>query len=526
MKKIFTLLASALFAASMSATDYTGPLSVSLNGETTPSGETVVSMTEGSDGTCNLSLKNFSFAGMPIGTINLTNVEMDKSALVTVFGDNKQLTIDKGDDPNVQMWFGPSMGPMSVFVKGSVQNGKLNAVILIDMTASDFGIIKVLFGKHAEEVGQIANSGFERFHAEKIGSKSGQEPYGWHSFLSCDGTLATMAGGSHTEPSNDVRPGNSSSNKQSLKVFSSAINIGLIKKSANGTVTTGRIAANSATESDPSNHSYLDMTNTATDGAGDPFYTALVGMPDSISVWVKYVPAKEGITATMSAAITDGTYYQDPEDKKYSNVCAKASNSAIAANDGKWQYITVPFDYSAMAANDMLKARGILVTMSTCSVPGGGSTDTKKADELYIDDMRLVYNCAPLAITYNGEVLPGFRADKFEYDIKGTEPFDVSKLDSDDSGVDNEVSVSVVEGENGSAKAYYTVISGDYQQTLTYTINYTVGDPSAISSAKTGTANGNAGIYDLSGRRVKASTKQGVFIVRTADGKTFKMMNK
>ena len=156
MKKIFTLLVSALFAVTVSATDYKGPLSVSLNGSTTPSGETTVSYTEGTDGTCDLSLKNFSFADMPIGTINLKGVAMDKKPLTSVFGDKKTIVIDKGDDTTVKTWFGPEMGPMQIFVKGIVQNGKLNAVILIDMTASKLGIIKVLFGKHADEVGQIA----------------------------------------------------------------------------------------------------------------------------------------------------------------------------------------------------------------------------------------------------------------------------------------------------------------------------------------------------------------------------------
>ena len=141
MKKIFTLLVSALFAVTVSATDYKGPLSVSLNGSTTPSGETTVSYTEGTDGTCDLSLKNFSFADMPIGTTNLKGVAMDKKPLTSVFGDKKTIVIDKGDDTTVKTWFGPEMGPMQIFVKGIVQNGKLNAVILIDMTADRKSVV-------------------------------------------------------------------------------------------------------------------------------------------------------------------------------------------------------------------------------------------------------------------------------------------------------------------------------------------------------------------------------------------------
>lgn len=104
----------------------------------------------------------------------------------------------------------------------------------------------------------------------------------------------------------------------------------------------------------------------------------------------------------MSAVITDGTFYQDPEEdpkKKYNNVCSKASNMAIATNGGEWQKITLPFDYANMDANADLKARAILLTMSTCSVAGCGSKDKKKPDCLYIDDVELVYNYLPTSIS-------------------------------------------------------------------------------------------------------------------------------
>lgn len=520
MKKIFTLLTSALFAATVGATDYNGPLSVTLNGSTMPSGETTVSYTEGADGTCDLSLKNFTFAGMPIGTINLKGVAMDKKPLTSVFGDKKTLVIDKGDDASVKEWFGPDMGPMQVFVKGSVQNGKLNAVILIDMTASNFGIIKVHFGDRADEVGQIANSGFERFRAEKIGFAKGYEPDGWHSFLSCDGSLATLAGGSHTEESNDVRPGTTST--KSVKVFSTTV----VGKSANGTISTGRISAGSATEADPSNHSYIDMSKTDKDSAGDPFYTALVARPDAVSAWVKYVPGKAGITATMSAVITDGSYYQDPEDPTvtYKNVCSKASNTAIGTNNGEWQQITLPFDYAKMDDDATLKARAILLTMSTCSVPGGGSTDKKNPDCLYIDDVELVYNYLPTSISYAGKDLQAFDASNNEYAISGTGDFDASKLASVVNAKDYVTSVSMGEEENGVLPVYYSFISGDYQNTMTYTLNYTKqGEPSAISGVNANAKKSVAGIFDLSGRRVKLGSQHGVYIIRTAEGKTAKI---
>lgn len=91
---------------------------------------------------------------------------------------------------------------------------------------------------------------------------------------------------------------------------------------ANGTITTGRINTGSMTAADPSNHSWLDLSRTDVDANGDPFHAILNGQPDSIAAWVKFKqnkPVADFPYATISAVITDGTYYQDPED----NTCRK-----------------------------------------------------------------------------------------------------------------------------------------------------------------------------------------------------------
>lgn len=523
---------SALFAATAGATDYTGPLSVSLGGQTMPSGETTVSMTENEDGTCNLVLKNFSFMGMPVGNIKLESAKENKYSLVSTFQASQEITIEDGDDAS-QTWMGKDLGTLPVYAKGTVQNGKMNAVILIDMSNSDFGVIKVLFGDDAENLGQIANSGMENFHQEKYLTNKGQEPNAWHSFLCCDGLLSPFAATAHTEESTDVRPG--SAGTKSVKIFSKSV----FGKSANGTITTGRIAAGSSDPASTDNHASADMTNTSKDANGDPFYAALIGMPDSIGVWVKYLPKDENTTASLSAVVTDGTYYQDPEDKEYTNVVAKASNAAIAKNGGEWQLVKLPFDTSYGEKNfgsqtegeakaDM-PAKNILVTMSTCSVPGGGSTDDKNPDVLYVDDVRLTYGCTPSAITYKGETLEGFNPETTEYAIGGkgsASEISLSDFDDETDALDYEVSITKnVSDDEKSMTVYYTLISGDYQNTKTYVITYTQeeDEPSGIDNAKAANMGSANAIYDLSGRRVKFNGQHGVYIVRTAEGKTVKM---
>lgn len=536
MKKISTLLVTALFAATVGATDYTGPLSVSLGGQTMPSGETTVSMTENEDGSCNLVLKNFSFMGMPVGNIKLESAKENKYSLVSTFQASQEITIEDGDDAS-QQWMGKSLGKLPVFAKGMIKDGKMNAVILIDMSNSDFGVIKVLFGDDAANLGQIANSGMENFHQEEYGiikKNKGMEPNAWHSFLCCDGLASALAATAHTEEATDVRPG--STGTKSVKIFSKTV----FGKSANGTITTGRITAGSADPANTGNHASADMTNTSKDANGDPFYAALVGMPDSIEVWMKYLPKDESTQASLSAVVTDGTYYQDPEDKEYTNVVAKASNTAIAKNGGEWQLVKVPFDTSYAQKNftgqtesegynedSQMPAKNILVTISTCAVPAGGSTDDKNPDVLYVDDVRLTYGCTPTAITYKGETLTGFDPEMTEYAITGEESvteFNAKDIDDKSNIHDYEVSVTkTVNEEAKSMTVYYTLISGDYQNTKTYAITYTQKETTGIDNAKAANASKANAIYDLSGRRVKLNGQHGVYIVRTAEGKTVKM---
>ncbi len=521
---------SALFAATVGATDYTGPLSVSLGGVATPSGDTTVSLTENEDGTCDLLLKNFSFSGLPVGNINMKNVAENKYSLVTTFKAAQDITIEAGDDAS-QTWFGPELGTLKVFAKGEVKNGKMNAVILIDMSNAEFGVIKVLFGDDAENLGQLPNSGMEGFHEEKYLTNKGMEPNAWHSFLCCDGQLKAFAATAHTEQASEARPG--STGTSSVKIFSKSV----IGQSANGTITTGRITAGAGTAADAANHASADVTNSDKDSNGDPFYATLIGMPDSIEVWMKYQPKDEATTASISAVVTDGTYYQDPEDKTYTNVVAKAGSTAIAKNGGEWQLVKLPFDITSWTKNfpETGKpgddAKSILVTISTCGVPGGGSTDSKTPDVLYVDDVRLVYGCSATNIIYNDKQLDGFSADKTEYAISGKESLDDFVKNSQNNimvvsesyGTEGNLTVGMADDQK-SVTAYYTLISGDYQNTKTYAITYTQeSGETGIGKVENTTMKGNA-VYDLSGRRVNFSDGQhGVYILRTAEGKTVKI---
>jgi len=149
------------------------------------------------------------------------------------------------------------------------------------------------------------------------------------------------------------------------------------------------------------NHAQTNISDTNTDSIGHPFYTRLNVQPDSIALWTKF---KQGTAnaqhpyATVTATITDGTYYQDPEDKAYTNKVAVAKNNRITTNGAVWQRLSIPFDYATYASNNA-EQKAILITMSTNADPGQGS----KNDELYVDDMELIYNADITSVKLGGE---------------------------------------------------------------------------------------------------------------------------
>lgn len=219
----------------------------------------------------------------------------------------------------------------------------------------------------------IQNGGFEDWGVDKdVPASQAVEPRYWHSFSSASGAFALLAG-SHCFKSTDAHSGNYSVKLQATSV------LGQI---ANGTITTGRLNAGAMVAASPDNHSEVDLSKTETDRNGDPYYQTLEARPDSIAFWVKFSTGKAGTLANMSAYITDGTYYQAPEDKTYNNKVGWAEYPSIAACS-EWKRISVPFTY----ADNGLEPKAIMLTFSTCATPGGGKGD----EVLLVDDVELIY---------------------------------------------------------------------------------------------------------------------------------------
>lgn len=418
---------------------------------------------------------------------------------------------------------------------------------------------------------QIIGGDFEKWHTAKYEELTSDEPDGWHSFMSAHPTMDMFGNAcrnTHTSISKEVRPGSTGSN--SVKLTSGIVKVSVFKVPANGTLTTGRLIAGAVDANDPKNNSTSDPSSTEKDGAGNPFYAPLAARPDSIVAWVKFKQGtlkdkdKDYKYATISAIIHDNTKYQDPEDKTYKNVVAKAQNAKIESNGFKWQRISIPFDYESYKANNV-EPHNILITFSTNAKPGVASKDADNPDVMYIDDVELVYNdyytdnlviscdgvVAPaqqttitvtkyLDGTYNmmlknfsfGELLIG---DVTMSNITGKEENGAITFEIEqDAIITNGGEIAgMLEGKiplkmkgilkDGKLKALITLevfgqnIKADFG-------GFESGTGTGIHNVtSTSTNSANGAIYDLSGRQLKTMQK-GINIVRGKDGKMIKVM--
>lgn len=518
MTKILTLITALFLTIGAFAKDYTDTLVVSIN-EISTKQQATISLDQNEDGTYNFSLKNFILGagseGMAIGNINLDNVVGETKDGVLSLSVDRNIEIEEGDTPGDITWVGKLLGEIPVRMIAEQRGEKLYAVIDIDMTSSLNQVIKVVFSDGGY---QIAGGDFENF-CIYTNKKNTAEPLHWHSFASASGTLANSVSGTpHTFESSDVRPG--STGKKSVSVKSTSI-LGIV---ANGTITTGRMNAGSIIAADTENHAELDMSKTDKDDNGDPFYTELNGCPDSLVVWVKFSQGtanKKHPYATVSAIITDGTYYQDPEDKKYTNKLAEAKNAEIATTGGDWKRLAIPFNY----IDHNVKGKAILVTISTNADAGKGSN----GDEILIDDISLVYNAPKAtAISVKGDAVEGFEAGKsVEISNKYTNlsPEDIV-VTTDNYNA--KVFKTLTEA-NGITTVIIKVASNDLNSVATYTLvmpGTTI--PTGVKAIEVNdaeTTNAPTEIYNVAGQRVSEMQPGQVYVVKKG-GKTVKVLKK
>lgn len=539
MKKIFTLLTLLCTAMVGMATDYTCELTVTVNGESTDPQETTVSVEEDESGTYTLTLINFWLGSdTPVGTIVVEGVEGTTEDDVLTLTTEQTIQIQDGEDDEVSTWIGPLLGDVPIVLEITIEDGNLSGSLDIDMQESLGQTIEVVLSSISDEeesdatsssdaVYQIPNSDFESFHTATYDDSSSDEPDNWHSFMSATGTWTIMVSTTaQTFSSDDVRPGSDGSS--SVLIVSRSVS-GIA--SANGTITTGRLQAGSITATSTDNCSFLDMSLDDVDDNGDPFYAELDGTPDSLAVWVKHHVGTRSdsnadyVYATISAIITDGTYYQDPEDEDetYTNVVAKAVNAEIAAvqdEDGndEWQRVVIPFDYDSYSDNGA-ETKAILVTISTCAYPGGGSMDSDDPDSLHVDDFSLIYNAQLASLSVDGTEVDGFDKDTYSYSVSA----DASTV-SIEAEADGKGATVTTDIDATNNVATITVVSNDGETSNVYTID--LSGATGISSIADTTEKSVKAYYNLNGQQITTPAYGQIYIVKYTDGTTVKRVNK
>lgn len=503
MKKLFTLLMAAALSIGSYATDFTDKLVVSINNTAMPAQTSTISVNAQDNGKYSFLLKDFSFSGMSIGDINLTDVEGNTVNGTTYLRTAQTVTV------NI---YGATMN-LPIILRAEMNSSKLYADM--DIAGVTGMSIHATFAGGGDLGGfQIPNSGFEDYYTYANHSNI-EEPLYWHSFASAGGDLVAFVNNTkHTESSTEVRPG--ASGKHSLKVMATSV-FGII---ANGTVTTGRMNAGAISASDTKNHAEIDMSSTDKDGHGDPFYVALNGQPDSLDVWVAFKQAKANADhpyATVSAITTDGTYYQDPENKTYTNKRAEARyrklTTTFSGDKLVWKKLSIPFTED----NKAITPKTILVTMSTNADAGAGSD----GDVLYIDDLSLIYNAPTVkSISFKGQAIT-FSNNAATVNASGTVSASDFAVETEGAlGAQASVSFNTV---NNVTVATIIITSGDYKSFQIYTVNLPGATATAIHSVATDNSNAPSELFNLAGQRISNAQPGQVVIVKKG-GKAVKVV--
>jgi hypothetical protein len=254
---------------------------------------------------------------------------------------------------------------------------------------------------------------------------------------------------------------------------------------ANGTMTNGQLMAGSMSATSTANHAEMDKSK-----GTDEFYMPLYAKPDKFNVWLKYTQgtANANYKANVSVKTFDGTYYQEPVDKTYTNVSGSIVGGQIPAGD--WTQYSFPFDYDSYAANNAA-SEAIFVTFSTNGTPGQGS----KNDALYVDDIQLVYLADMTDLRYQGATISGWNPAVTAYNMEFTAVPNLDDFTADVTGASAVVTKSMEQNADGTYRIAISAVAGDLQAATCYIITATVAASQVILGDVDG--DGVVGIADV-----------------------------
>ena len=441
MKKAFISIILALAAvAGLHAESFTGNIVVTRNGMTF-NREVTVTVTPNENGlyTLNLSVPVF-------GTMVMSDVPAAMTGGVTVYSADRDVAT--------------SLGTMRTILFARTVNGMMAANLSLPDQNATMWFNTV--GNHF----QLPNSDMEAW------TNSNGEPDRWHGFKTATGALASLSP-AQLGKSEDIHEG-------ATGQYSAVMTAKSIGTVANGTMTNGRLNAGSMIATNTANHASMD------ESYGDDFYMPITAKPDQFKVWLKYQQgtANANNKANVSVKTFDGTYYQEPVDKTYTNLSGSIVGGQIAACD--WTQFTFSFDYDSYAANNA-ETKAIFVTFSTNANPGQGSNN----DMLYVDDMELVYLGAITDLRYQGTTIEGWDPAVTTYSMEVEGEPNLDDFTATIEGASAVLTKSMEQNADGSYRIAISVVSADLQNAACYIINATV-----AASSRVGDVNDD-GVVDI-----------------------------
>ena len=424
-KSFFTICLALIGALTINAESFSGNLVLVRNGQTYNS-DVTVTVTAQDNGLNTMVLQVPLF-----GTMTMNDVPAANADGITVYSAVRDVATN--------------FGTMRTTLFARTVNGMMAADVAIPAQNTTMWFNTV--GNHF----QLPNSDMEAWTA------SNGEPDRWHGFKTAGGAYAsTSAGLVKLEQSNDVRSG--ATGHSAVMTANSAFGI-----VANGTMTNGRLMAGSMFATDTKNHAEMDKAN-----GTDDFYMPLYAKPDKFNVWLKYTQGTTNANnkANVSVKTFDGTYYQEPTDKTYTNLSGSIVGGQIPAGD--WAHYSFDFDYETYAANGAA-SEAIFVTFSTNGNPGQGS----KNDALYVDDMELVYLGSMTDLRYQGATIEGWNPAVTAYNMTLAGEPNLDDFTATIEGASAVVTKSMEKNADGSYRIAISVVSADLQNATCYVITVT-----------------------------------------------------
>lgn len=329
-------------------------------------------------------------------------------------------------------------------------------------------IVAAVRAQETVNVYQIPNSNLNEW--EKTANGKGDEPLSWHSFMTASGTFASFAS-NQLSRTDSVCPGGEGF---AAKIWAKNI----VGKIANGNFTTGTINMGSMDPGDANNYNFTDPDDST---RCCPFH----GRPDSVKIWLKFMPIKEEDQGQVSVWIHDRYKFKDPHSTK-DEIKAHAVAQALLqpAKTNGWQEFTIPFDYSVGDCED---PQFILVSVTTNKTPGGGTGAKDKSifsketpgDTLYIDDIRMVYNSRLDTIYLDGVPFDDFNKESYFYDnlLKTDDRIPEVTCKADGKGA-----VCHIDTDELNSQVTITVSAQDESASHVYQLNF-VSSPNAVFDA-------------------------------------------